>query len=85
MEEKKLNELNDEALDTVTGGGTAEAKFNEQTGKWDVIYQGACVASYDTQVEAYHHFIGKSTQTPPPGFIEIPDTPRVYIPPKTGY
>ena len=35
MEDKKLNELNDEALDIVTGG--ASYQWNEKTGKFEVF------------------------------------------------
>lgn len=35
MEEKKLNELDDEALDTVTGGATYQ--YNCETGNYDVV------------------------------------------------
>ena len=34
MEEKRINELSDEALDTVTGG--ASYRWNEETGEYDV-------------------------------------------------
>ncbi len=45
MEEKKLNELSDEALDAVTGG--AGYKFNEETGQYDVFDKdGKRVASF---------------------------------------
>ena len=45
MEEKKLNELSDEALDAVTGG--AGYKFNEETGQYDVFDEdGKRVASF---------------------------------------
>ncbi len=35
MEDKKLNELNDEALDAVTGG--ASYQWNEETKEYDVF------------------------------------------------
>ena len=35
MEEKKLNALNDEALNEVTGGATY--RYNEETGEFDVL------------------------------------------------
>ena len=34
MEEKKLNALSDEALDSVTGG--AGYRFNDETNQWEV-------------------------------------------------
>ena len=55
MEDKKLNELNDEALDAVVGG--AFVKYNEETGKYDV-YRGnsgginSFYLSYDTEKAA---------------------------------
>lgn len=51
MEEKKTNELTDEALDAVTGG--ASWMYNEETGQYDVFNRnGECVASCSTRMEA---------------------------------
>ena len=51
MEEKKPIELNDEALDQVTGG--AFYQYNEETKKYDVISRKKeHIASCDTEGEA---------------------------------
>ena len=51
MEEKKFNELSDEALDAVTGG--AYVKENPETGKYDVYsYDGEYIDSYDNKDDA---------------------------------
>ena len=51
MEDRKLNELNDETLDSVTGGAFAAKNWN--TGKYDVFSaKKQYIASYDTEDEA---------------------------------
>ena len=51
MEDKKLNELTDEALDAVTGG--AFYQYNEETKKYDVMSRTKeHIASCDTEGEA---------------------------------
>ncbi len=53
MEDRKINELKDEALDSVTGG--AYWKYNEETGKYDVFLQdGTWKASYSDRDLANH-------------------------------
>ena len=51
MEDKKFNELTDEALDSVTGG--AFYQYNEETKKYDVMSRTKeYIASCDTEGEA---------------------------------
>ncbi len=51
MEEKKLNELKDEALDAVTGGAYFE--YNMQTKQWDVFDKdGKKVSTHISKVHA---------------------------------
>ena len=51
MEDKKLHELSDEALDCATGG--ASYRFNEQTRMFDVFRENSDLYwSFDTEEQA---------------------------------
>ena len=67
MEDKKRNELSDEALDAVTGG--AFYRLNTETGKYDVI---SCdkkyIATYDTEADARKAAWEYTKTEPLPGF-----------------
>ena len=54
MKDRKLYELNDEALDAVTGGNGACYQMNEQTGQYDVIDRstGNTLCSFSSRSEA---------------------------------
>ncbi len=65
MEDRKLNELKDEALDAVTGG--AYYKYNEETKQWDVFDKdGKKVSSVDDMTQARRMALFMSQEETPP-------------------
>ena len=51
MEEKKLNELNDETLGAVAGG--KRMQFNTETRQYELVDEyGRCVGSYPSEFDA---------------------------------